>query len=107
MPKNVEEYKKRIARRNRHRSKDAIRDYGCRRRKENCRTNKPTTKPAANTATCGKKQIKILNITIAYVDNLEKILQENEKRRFLNITIRMRDQRIGYKQREDLDNRKI
>ncbi|KMQ91307.1 enzymatic polyprotein endonuclease reverse [Lasius niger] len=49
-----------------------------------------------------KNQIKILNTTIAHVDNLEKVLQENEER-FLNITIRMRDQRIGYGQREDLD----
>jgi len=49
-----------------------------------------------------KNQIKILNTTTAHVDNLEKVLQENEER-FLNITIRMRDQIIGYEQREDLD----
>ncbi|XP_029659432.1 uncharacterized protein LOC115233261, partial [Formica exsecta] len=53
-----------------------------------------------------KNQIKILNATIAHVDNVEKVLQENEEQ-FLNITEKMRQAwiqtEVGYGQREDLD----
>ncbi|XP_024888575.1 uncharacterized protein LOC112465302 [Temnothorax curvispinosus] len=53
-----------------------------------------------------KHQIKILNATIAHVDDMEKVLQENEDR-FLNITEKMREtwlrEKAGYGHREELD----
>lgn len=53
-----------------------------------------------------RNQIKILNATIAHVDNTAKVIQENEEK-FLNITKKMRQnwlsKEAGYGQREDLD----
>ncbi|XP_072758153.1 uncharacterized protein [Anoplolepis gracilipes] len=53
-----------------------------------------------------KNQIKVLNATIAHVDHLEKVIQEN-KDRFLNITEKMRrswlQMKKNYGYREELD----